>query len=448
MKITKHQNTSTLPKTKDLLISTPEESEQYRYQRELDGMRKYQQIRPLEKLNSSELGKTLDWVDLGLDVVSMLNIPYVSSIAGVAGTVTGFPQAYAAVDEYLGDLSKVGAKLPTLDQTVAMSKIIPTGGLWAKAAKKAWLAKDGFVKGVKGKKLFEKWIPNGINLAADEYEILKNKNGGSMPKLNSGGDFQQLVRNLILNNNRFPSVVGGISYNSINNNKPVDIYGEQIDLESLVPYFHSPVHIEESIPSGYQKQYNFENPKEDNVPETPTLIVSDTPAQTTTPVVPTVPVPVVSTENTPKTKTTTKLTGKEGFKQLVKLYESALEKRGIDKSYAKWLASKDALETGWGLQGHGAEHLNYGNITAGSNWSGKTYEGGDHDAKGNKIRQKFRAYDAIEDYIEDQLNLYNLERYKDVFVGNVSEFADRLYKAGYAEDPEYAKKIKSVYNSW
>jgi flagellum-specific peptidoglycan hydrolase FlgJ len=43
--------------------------------------------------------------------------------------------------------------------------------------------------------------------------------------------------------------------------------------------------------------------------------------------------------------------------------------------------------------------------------------------------------------------LTTLERYKNVFTGKIDEFADRLHNAGYAEDPEYAKKVKQVYNS-
>jgi hypothetical protein len=37
----------------------------------------------------------------------------------------------------------------------------------------------------------------------------------------------------------------------------------------------------------------------------------------------------------PEMRITTQLKGKDGFKQLEKLYEQALEKRGIDKAYAK-----------------------------------------------------------------------------------------------------------------
>ena len=152
------------------LISSPEESEQYQYQRSVDNTNKYAQRRPLEEFNDSKLGKTLDWVDAGLDVVAMVPNP-ASPFAAAAGIVTGTPQALAAGKEWLFDMSKEGLKLPTLDQAVAMSKLIPTGGLWTKAGRKALLTKDGIVKGVKANKVLSKWIPNTINILSDKYEL-------------------------------------------------------------------------------------------------------------------------------------------------------------------------------------------------------------------------------------------------------------------------------------
>lgn len=253
-------------------------------------------------------------------------------------------------------------------------------------------------------------------------------------------------------------VVGGIFYQPIRSTEQVDIYGNSIDFNDLVPSIHSPIRTESEVESEYQPKYESvfkrSTPETDSeqvvetnntaVPATAIIIPSTAPVAT-----PKAEVTTAVESTVPEMRITTQLKGKDGFKQLEKLYEQELEKRGIDKTYAKWLASKDALETGWGEVGHGAAHLNYGNITAGSNWTGKSYEGGDHDAKGRKIKQRFRAYDSINDYIEDQLNLLmGAKRYKDLFIGDVSGFADRLYSAGYAEDPRYANKVKQVYNSW
>lgn len=180
MKIIKHQNTSVLP-TKNELISSSEESEQYRYERAVNNANRYTQRKPLEELNNSKLGKTLDYVDLGADIVSMTGIPYVSQTAGAVGTITGMPQAIAGGKEWLLDMSREGLKFPTLDQGVAMAKLIPMGGLFNKAGMKALLTKTGPIKGLKWRKILSRWIPNAINLGSDTYEIVKNKQGGTLP---------------------------------------------------------------------------------------------------------------------------------------------------------------------------------------------------------------------------------------------------------------------------
>ena len=246
-------------------------------------------------------------------------------------------------------------------------------------------------------------------------------------------------------------VGGGIFYKPVQQQEEqLDIYGNPLNFSDLVISEHQPIQIVSEVTSGYEPRYAkiFAQQPEQSEQVTPTVAVS---ASDPTPVV-SVITPAEINVNAPvetSAKITTRLAGKSGFEQLKKLYEKELEKRGIDKSYAKWLASKDALETGWGEKGHGASHFNYGNITVGSNWAGRSYEGGDHNKKGEKIKQRFRAYDSINDYVEDAINmLTTLPRYKDIFTGNSNEFADRLYKAGYAEDPEYAKKVKQVYNSW
>ena len=259
-------------------------------------------------------------------------------------------------------------------------------------------------------------------------------------------------------------VVGGIFYKPVQQQEEqLDIYGDPLNFSDLVISEHRPIQTTSEVTSGYEPRYTrvfAQQPEQaeqttsvvtSSVSE-PTFVTVSTPvSELKTPVV-SVTTPtetVVETAVETPTKITTKLTGKSGFEQLKKLYEKELEKRGIDKRYAKWLASKDALETGWGEKGHGAVHLNYGNITVGSNWTGKSYEGGDHNAKGQKIKQKFRAYDSINDYVEDSVNLLTkLSRYKDVFTGDIAGFADRLYRAGYGEDPEYANKVKRIYNSW
>ena len=85
---------------KDKLIKSHEESEQYRYDRNVDRMKYSYERNPLEELNNSQLGKTLDWVDLGLDVASITPTP-AAPFAAAVGMVTGIPQAIAGGKEYI-----------------------------------------------------------------------------------------------------------------------------------------------------------------------------------------------------------------------------------------------------------------------------------------------------------------------------------------------------------
>lgn len=229
------------------------------------------------------------------------------------------------------------------------------------------------------------------------------------------------------------SIVGGIFYRPQHTKELRDIYGELIDLPKLSSYVHEPVKVS-SQPSGYQQQYQITTPQSENkevaVEQTQDTTVS--------------PTWVIPTYGELSNKDI--LTGEEGFKQLEKLYESALQNRGIDAKYAKWLAAQDALESGWG-KSQGAKRNNYGNITTGSSWTGDSFIGDDHDAQNRPITQRFRAYSSVEDYIEDKLDLLQSNRYKSAFIGNVDNFIDRVFNSGYAVDPQYVQKVRSVYNN-
>lgn len=254
-----------------------------------------------------------------------------------------------------------------------------------------------------------------------------------------------------------PSLVGGIAYNSVRKKQEEesekDIYGNAIDLSNLLSYWHWPVATETPVQSGYQKQYTF--PTEETVSPD-----EETSVETQVVAVPTISgMQLYTGITTPEQKLNPNpdseveeiymdvLTGKEGFKKLEKLYEVALKKRGLDPTYARWLAAQDALESGWG-KSQGARRHNYGNLTTGV-WKGDSFVGDDHDARGKRIKQTFRAYSSVNEYVEDKLNfLTGLKRYKDVFVGDPSLVIDRMFTAGYAVDPEYANKVKRVYNNW
>ena len=147
--------------------------------------------------------------------------------------------------------------------------------------------------------------------------------------------FQLLAQKQI--QNAVPSIVGGIEYKSIydkpEETQEEDIYGDPIDLLNLLTYAHEPISVTEPVASGYQKKYNFSTP-EQPVVATPVVTSVETPIVTTAPEQPVVAVPI-TVKQEPEKQHTEILTGKDGFKKLEKLYEKALEKRGLDKSYAK-----------------------------------------------------------------------------------------------------------------
>lgn len=111
------------------------------------------------------------------------------------------------------------------------------------------------------------------------------------------------------------------------------------------------------------------------------------------------------------------------------------------------LISQDALESGWGRSAQG--DYNFGNITAGKYWKGRTVTGGDHNAKGQKISQVFRAYDSINDYAKDKVDF--LKRLYDFTEDDtIDVFANKLQggnrgKRKYAEAPNYVEMLKKVY---
>lgn len=119
---------------KNKLITTPEQSEQYRIDRTVENAKRSFNRNPLQDLNNSKLGKTLDKIDLAADVVSLTPTP-AAPVAAAVGTVTGIPQAMAAAQEYGLQLARGERILPSKNQLIAASKIIPTSNLFTSAGK-------------------------------------------------------------------------------------------------------------------------------------------------------------------------------------------------------------------------------------------------------------------------------------------------------------------------
>ena len=128
---------------------------------------------------------------------------------------------------------------------------------------------------------------------------------------------------------------------------------------------------------------------------------------------------------------------------------ASYKRAGLNDNAIKNLIAKNALESGWGKSAQG--DYNFGNITTGSSWTGRFVQGKDHDANGKKISQKFRAYDSMDDYVKDEIQFltklydFNQDDDFDTFINKLQ--GGNSKKRRYAEDKEYANKVRNVYNN-
>ncbi|MBF0265017.1 MAG: flagellar assembly peptidoglycan hydrolase FlgJ [Gammaproteobacteria bacterium] len=120
------------------------------------------------------------------------------------------------------------------------------------------------------------------------------------------------------------------------------------------------------------------------------------------------------------------------------------------------LVAQAALETGWGqsiIQNKAKNSFNLFNIKADSRWSGDKMEKSSLEyEKGIAVKRSsdFRAYDDVQQSFDDYVNfIKNNPRYKNALSvsENPEQYLHEIHKAGYATDPNYAKKIIQVMNS-
>lgn len=131
--------------------------------------------------------------------------------------------------------------------------------------------------------------------------------------------------------------------------------------------------------------------------------------------------------------------------------EAASTSTGIP---ARFMLGQAALETGWGkaeIRGaDGQNSYNLFGIKAGGTWRGRTVDIVTTeyvDGKPQKQVESFRAYDSYADAFRDYANLLRANpRYQNVIAQgqDAAGFAQGLQQAGYATDPNYAQKLKSV----
>jgi len=121
---------------------------------------------------------------------------------------------------------------------------------------------------------------------------------------------------------------------------------------------------------------------------------------------------------------------------------------------AAFITAQAALESGWGkrqiLNQDGSTSHNLFGIKAGGSWTGKVakvwtteFINGAY----QKVLADFRSYDSYEESFKDYAALLkNSPRYRGVIANGSSPggFAEGLQSAGYATDPNYAAKLKSI----
>lgn len=130
---------------------------------------------------------------------------------------------------------------------------------------------------------------------------------------------------------------------------------------------------------------------------------------------------------------------KEEFKSIMlPIYESILIKKGLNPLFAKALVAQDGLESAWGSKLSGK--YNFGGIK-GKGTIARTREV--INGQDVYINDSFRDFDSIEDYANYKVDLLNNNRYK-AFSGDISEFASRVHKGGYATDPNYTNALNNV----
>ena len=126
---------------------------------------------------------------------------------------------------------------------------------------------------------------------------------------------------------------------------------------------------------------------------------------------------------------------------------AAYKRAGLNDNAIKNLIAKNSLESAWGKSAQG--DYNFGNMTAGKSWTGRIVEGNDKDKEGKPIKQRFRAYDSLDDFVKDEIQfltrLYDFDQNDDL-----STFLNKLQggnkgKRYYAEDPSYKNKVRSRY---
>lgn len=147
-------------------------------------------------------------------------------------------------------------------------------------------------------------------------------------------------------------------------------------------------------------------------------------------------------------------TPEEFVNRLMPLAKKAADKLGLSPAV---LVAQAALESGWGKRvikdGEGQITHNLFGIKADPRWQGpKAVVSTLEYEQGVASRQKaaFRSYESFEESFNDYVDfLTSGTRYKGALakVDSPDRYFEALQKAGYATDPQYARKLKQVLRS-
>lgn len=142
----------------------------------------------------------------------------------------------------------------------------------------------------------------------------------------------------------------------------------------------------------------------------------------------------------------------EFVENLMPLAERVAGELGVDPSV---LLAQAALETGWGKYmvraPDGSNSNNLFNIKADRRWQGDSAQVSTleyRDGVAQRERASFRSYDSYEDSFRDYVAfLKGSPRYQLALesAGDPYAYVQQLQQAGYATDPEYADKIKNIF---
>ncbi len=142
------------------------------------------------------------------------------------------------------------------------------------------------------------------------------------------------------------------------------------------------------------------------------------------------------------------------IRKLAPFAQEAAQKIGVS---ARAILAQAALETGWGKhlpqQTNGQSSFNLFGLKASSTWNGQRSNVSTLEFEGGvavRRQASFRAYDSVAQSFSDYANLLSSSPRYAAALGHgedIAAFAKALQSAGYATDPTYAQKLRSIADS-